>query len=91
MIRNISFKTRIFLSFLLIISLMFAIVAVALINFSKTQHDVAKFDESLLPNALLAEHMSTYIVQVQQFYTQALISQDPENFLDAKRAAEDFK
>ncbi len=91
MFKQISFKARIFLGFLSVISFMIVIVAVALVNFTRTQHDVAKVDENLLPNALLAERMGTYTVQVQQFYTQASISQDPENFQDAKRAAEDFK
>ena len=91
MLNSISFKARIFLGFLLIISTMISIVAVGLINFSKTQQDVAKVDDTFLPNALLAERMATYTVQVQQFFTQASISQDPESFQDAKRAAEDFK
>jgi methyl-accepting chemotaxis protein len=91
MFKHISFKARIFLGFLSIISLMIAIVAVALLNFSRTQHDVAKVDEVFLPNALLAERMATYTVQVQQFYIQASISQDTESFQDAKRASDDFK
>ena len=91
MFNYISFKARIFFGFLLVISLMIGIVAVCLLNFSKTQLDVAKVDKTFLPNALLAERMATYTVQVQQFYTQASISQDPENFQDATRASEDFK
>ncbi len=91
MFKHINFKARIFLGFLSVISLMIAIVAVALLNFSKTQHDVAKVDKTFLPNALLAERMATYIVQVQQFYTQASISQDTESLQDAKRASDDFK
>ncbi len=87
----ISFKVRILLGFLAIISLMIGIVAVALFNFSQTQHDVAKVDDIFLPNALLAERMAIYTVQVQQLFTQASINQDPEAFQDAERAAEDFK
>jgi methyl-accepting chemotaxis protein len=87
----ISFKTRILLGFLAIISLMIGIVAVGLFNFSQTQRDVAKVDDTFLPNALLAERMAVYTVQVQQLFTQASISQDPDSFQDAERAAEDFK
>jgi methyl-accepting chemotaxis protein len=87
----ISFKTRILLGFLTIISLMIGIVAVALFNFSQTQRDVAKVDDTFLPNALLAERMAIYTVQVQQLFTQASISQDPDSYQDAERAAEDFK
>jgi methyl-accepting chemotaxis protein len=87
----ISFKTRILLGFLAIISLMVGIVAVGLFNFSQTQRDVAKVDDTFLPNALLAERMAIYTVQVQQLFTQASISQDPDSFQDAERAAEDFK
>lgn len=87
----ISFKARILLGFLAIISLMIGIVAVGLFNFSQTQHDVAKVDDTFLPNALLAERMAVYTVQVQQLLTQASISQDPDSFQDAERAAEDFK
>ncbi|WP_432740464.1 methyl-accepting chemotaxis protein [Methylobacter sp. G7] len=87
----ISFKVRILLGFLAIISLMIGIVAVGLFNFSQTQRDVAKVDETFLPNALLAERMAVYTVQVQQLLIQASISQDPEAYQDAERAAEDFK
>jgi len=87
----ISFKVRILSGFLAIISLMIGIVAVGLFSFSQTQHDVAKVDESYLPNALLAERMAIYTVQVQQMLTQASISQDPDSFQDAQRAVEDFK
>lgn len=87
----ISFKTRILLGFLAIISLMIGIVAVGLFNFSQTQRDVAKVDDTFLPNALLAERMAVYTVQVQQLFTQASISQDPDSLQDAQRAAEDFK
>lgn len=87
----ISFKVRILLGFLAIISLMIGIVAVGLFNFSQTQRDVAKVDETFLPNALLAERMAVYTVQVQQLLTQASISQDADSFQDAQRAAEDFK
>ncbi|MGZ5045569.1 MAG: methyl-accepting chemotaxis protein, partial [Methylobacter sp.] len=87
----ISFKVRILLGFLAIISLMIGIVAVGLLSFSQTQRDVAKVDEAFLPNALLAERMAVYTVQVQQLLTQASISQDPDSFQDAERAVEDFK
>ncbi len=87
----ISFKARILLGFLAVISLMIGIVAVGLFNFSETQRDVARVDDTFLPNALLAERMATYTVQVQQFFTQASISQDQDSLQDAERAAEDFK
>jgi len=87
----ISFKVRILLGFLAVIGLMTGIVAVGLFNFSQTQRDVAKVDGTFLPNALLAERMAVYTVQVQQLLTQASISQDPDSFQDAQRAAEDFK
>jgi methyl-accepting chemotaxis protein len=87
----ISFKVRILLGFLAIISLMIGIVGVGLLSFSQTQRDVAKVDDTYLPNALLAERMAVYTVQVQQLLTQASISQDPDSFQDAQRAVEDFK
>ncbi|MGZ8158097.1 MAG: methyl-accepting chemotaxis protein [Methylobacter sp.] len=87
----ISFKARILFGFLAIISLMIGIVAVGLFSFSQTQRDVAKVDDTFLPNALLAERMAIYTVQVQQLLTQASISQDPDSFQDAQRAVEDFK
>jgi hypothetical protein len=81
----ISFKVRILLGFLAIISLMIGIVAVGLLSFSQTQGDVAKVDDTYLPNALLAERMAVYTVQLQQMLTQASISQDPDSFQDAER------
>jgi methyl-accepting chemotaxis protein len=87
----ISFKVRILLGVLAVISLMIGIVAVGLFSFSQTQGDVAKVDDTYLPNALLAERMAVYTVQLQQMLTQASISQDPDSFQDAERAVEDFK
>jgi len=74
----ISFKVRIVLGFLAIISLMIGIVAVVLFNFSQTQRDVAKVDDTFLPNALLAERMAIYTLQVQQLFTQVSLNQDPD-------------
>jgi hypothetical protein len=90
MLGHISFKVRILLGFLSIISLMIGIVAVGLFNFSQTQRDVARVDDTFLPNALLAERMAIYTVQVQQLFTQVSINQYPDGYQDAERAAEDF-
>ncbi|MGZ4991182.1 MAG: methyl-accepting chemotaxis protein, partial [Methylobacter sp.] len=87
----ISFKVRILLGFFAIISLMIGIVAVVLFNFSQTQRDVAKVDDSFLPNALLAERMAIHTLQVQQLLTLVSLNQDPDGYQDAERAAEDFK
>jgi len=87
----ISFKIRILFGFFALISLMIGIVAVGMFNFSQTQRDVAKVDDVFLPQALLAERMAIYTVQVQQFFTQVSINQDPDGYQDAERAAEDFK
>ncbi len=87
----ISFKVRILLGFLTIIGLMIGIVAVVLFNFSHTQRDVAKVDDTFLPNALLAERMAIYTIQVQQLLTQVALNQDPDGYQDAERAVEDFK
>ncbi|MCK9395531.1 MAG: methyl-accepting chemotaxis protein [Methylobacter sp.] len=91
MFGHISFKVRILLGFLAVISLMIGIVAVGLFNFSQTQRDVARVDDTFLPNALLAERMAIYTVQVQQLFTQVSINQDPDGYQDAERVAEDFK
>ncbi|MGZ4955701.1 MAG: methyl-accepting chemotaxis protein, partial [Methylobacter sp.] len=53
--------------------------------------DVAKVDDTFLPNALLAERMATYTLHIQQLFTQVSLSQDPDGYQDAERAAEDFK
>lgn len=87
----ISFKVRILFGFLAIIGLMIGIVAVVLFNFSHTQRDVAKVDDTFLPNALLAERMAIYTIQVQQLLTQVALNQDPDSYQDADRAVEDFK
>ncbi len=81
----ISFKARIMLGFLAIITLMVGIVAVGLFNFSQTQRDVAKVDDTFLPNALLAERMAIYTVQVQQLLTQASIAARQESSSPQKR------
>ncbi|HEY8033995.1 MAG TPA: methyl-accepting chemotaxis protein [Methylobacter sp.] len=91
MLKYISFKARILLGFLAVISLMTVISASSLINLSNTERDLTEINDTLLPNALLMGQMARDIVLVHQFLSDVSASHSPEGYDDAEKSAQDFK
>lgn len=91
MLTYISFKTRMLLGFLAIISLMMVISASSLINLSNTERDLSEINNNLLPNALLMGQMARDIVLVQQFLTDVSATHSPAGYDDAEKSVQDFK
>jgi len=91
MLKYISFKARILLGFLAIISLMTVISASSLINLSNTERDLTEINNTLLPNALLMGQMARDIVLVHQFLSDVSASHSPAGYDDAEKSVQDFK
>jgi len=91
MLKYISFKARILLGFLAIISLMTVISASSLINLSNTERDLTEINNNLLPNALLMGQMARDIVLVHQFLSDVSASHSPAGYGDSEKSAQDFK
>ena len=91
MLKYISFKARILLGFLAVISLMTVISASSLINLSNTNRDLTEINNTLLPNALLMGQMARDIVLVHQFLSDVSASHSPAGYQDAEKSAQDFK
>jgi len=91
MLKYISFKARILLGFLSVISLMTVISASSLINLSNTNRDLTEINNTLLPNALLMGQMARDIVLVHQFLSDVSASHSPAGYQDAEKSAQDFK
>jgi len=91
MLKYISFKARILLGFLAIISLMTVISASSLINLSNTERDLIEINNNLLPNALLMGQMARDIVLVHQFLSDVSASHSPAGYGDAEKSTQDFK
>jgi methyl-accepting chemotaxis protein len=91
MLNYISFKARILLGFLAIISLMTVISASSLINLSNTERDLTEINNTLLPNALLMGQMARDIVLVHQFLSDVSASHSPAGYDDAEKSVQDFK
>ncbi len=91
MLKYISFKARILLGFLAIISLMTVISASSLINLSNTERDLTEINNTLLPNALLMGQMARDIVLVHQFLSDVSASHSPAGYNDAEKSVQDFK
>jgi len=91
MLKYISFKARILLGFLAIISLMAVISASSLINLANTDRDLTEINNTLLPNALLMGQMARDIVLVHQFLSDVSASHSPAGYADAEKSAQDFK
>ncbi len=91
MLTYISFKARMLLGFLAIISLMMVISASSLINLANTDRDLSEINSKLLPNALLMGQMARDIVLVQQFLTDVSATHSPGGYDDAEKSVQDFK
>ncbi len=91
MLKTISFKARILLGFLSIISLMMVISASSLINLSNTDRDLTEINNTLLPNALLMGQMARDIVLVHQFLSDVSASHSAAGYGDAEKSVQDFK
>ncbi|MGZ8221131.1 MAG: methyl-accepting chemotaxis protein [Methylobacter sp.] len=91
MLKYISFKARILLGFLAVISLMAVISASSLINLSNTERDLTEINNNLLPNALLMGQMARDIVLVHQFLSDVSASHSPAGYDDAEKSVQDFK
>lgn len=91
MLNYISFKARILLGFLSVISLMAVISASSLINLSNTERDLTEINNNLLPNALLMGQMARDIVLVHQFLSDVSASHSPAGYQDAEKSVQDFK
>ena len=91
MLTYISFKARILLGFLAIISLMAAISASSLMNLSSTERKLTEINDNLLPNALLTGQMARDIVLVHQFLSDVSASHSPAGYQDAEKSTQDFK
>lgn len=91
MLKYISFKARILLGFLAVISLMTVISASSLINLSNTERDLTEINNTLLPNALLMGQMARDIVLVHQFLSDVSASHSPAGYSDAEKSVQDFK
>ena len=91
MLKYISFKARILLGFLAIISLMTVISASSLINLSNTERDLTEINNTLLPNALLMGQMARDIVLVHQFLSDVSASHSAAGYDDAEKSVQDFK
>jgi len=93
MLKNIflSFKTRILLGFFSLIIMMAVIISVSLVQFAKSQQDMAELNGNVMPIAMSAENMTVDVIQVQQFLTDVSATHDQEGYKDAEEAAADFK
>lgn len=91
MLKYISFKARILLGFLAVISLMTVISASSLINLANTKRDLTEINTTLLPNALLMGQMARDIVLVHQFLSDVSASHSPAGYDDAEKSVQDFK
>ncbi|MDO9106689.1 MAG: methyl-accepting chemotaxis protein [Methylovulum sp.] len=87
----VSFKTRILLGFFSLIVMMAMIIAVSLVQFSKSKQDMAELNNTIMPFAMTTEAMMVDVIQIQQFLTDVSATHDPEGYKDAEEAAIDFK
>ncbi len=86
----ISFKTRIYIGYAVIIGLFCIVTALILYQFKQINNSIELADQKALPIAILSEEMAFNVVQVQQFLTDVSATHDPAGFRDAERAAQAF-
>ena len=86
-----SIKARMILGYSALIGSLIVIMAVSLMQFSKTRIETTKLESSALPQVLLAEGMAFNVVQVQQFLTDVSATHDPAAYKEAETSVKNFK
>jgi methyl-accepting chemotaxis protein len=90
MLTYLTFKTRMLLGFCSIIVLITIVLNVSLNQFSKIQDEILKH-HTLQENALITDEIAFSILQAKQFFTNAAITHNQKNYLDAEAAANSVK
>ncbi len=86
----ISFKTRIYIGYAVMIGFFSLVTALVLYQFNQIEHSIEKADQKALPMAILSQHIAFNVVQVQQFLTDVSATHDPAGYQDAEHAAQAF-
>jgi methyl-accepting chemotaxis protein len=90
-LKNLSFKSRIFLGFCSLIIMMIAIVMVSLTQFSRTQNIGAEMKDTRFPLAMMAADMVNDIVVIQNDLTDVSATHIPDGLKHAEQVAQDLK
>lgn len=90
-LKNLSFKSRIFLGFCTLIVMMIMIVAISLIQFGKTQTMAGVIQGRSFPLAMLASDMVNDIVTIQNDLTDVSATHNLDGLKHAEQVAQDFK
>lgn len=90
-LKNLSFKSRIFLGFCTTIIMMIVIVSISLTQFAKTQTIAGVMQDRGFPLAILASDMVNDIVTIQNDLTDVSATHNPDGLKDAEQVAQDFK
>jgi len=86
----ISFKTRIYIGYGIIIGLFCLVTALVLYQFNQINDGIDIADQKALPMAILSQEMAFNVVQVQQFLTDVSATHDPAGYRGAELAAQAF-
>lgn len=88
--KNLSFRALTMLGFSIIIALFSGIVGFCIFELRQIERGVAHLETEVLPYELLADQMGFNVVQVQQFLTDASLTQDRESLAEAEKYAKSF-
>ncbi len=86
-----SIKARMIIGYSALIGSLIVIMAVSLIQFSKTQVETTKLENTILPQSFLAEKMAFDVVSIQQFITDVAATHHADGYKEAEAMAQDFK
>jgi len=88
---GMGFGNRVRLAFAAVIAVFAILLTLNFISFSSVQGNSAQVQEEYLPTALLSDEMAFQAVQVQQFYTDAALTKNPDSIKEAETAAQAFR
>lgn len=86
-----SIKARMIMGYSALIGSLIVIMFVSLMQFSKTQAETTKLENTILPQAFLAEKMAFDVVSIQNFITDVAATHHADGYKEAETMAQDFK
>lgn len=89
--KNMSFRALTMLGFSIIIAMFSGIVGFCIFELRQIERGVAHLETEVLPYELLANQMAFNVVQVQQFLTDASLTQDRKSLIEAEKFAKSFR
>lgn len=91
MIKNRGIAFKLYLGFLLVISIIIGLGAYNYVTLEDLSEDVAVADDEIIRQTLTAIHMRMEVLEIQDLFTDSAATGEKDGILEAKKMAEEFR